>query len=113
MNIFKLFYNTAVNLLSRLHVYEERTGKYLSHFKHYIDDAEVVVDVGCGAGAFSKALTCKKRLVIALDIEKRLLKEIESSYIERICADAHDLPLRDGRWIALSPSRFLSILKIP
>jgi ubiquinone/menaquinone biosynthesis C-methylase UbiE len=86
----------AVNLLSRLHVYEERTGKYLSHFKHYVDDAEVIVDVGCGAVAFSKALACEKRLVIALDIEKRLLKEIKSSYTERMCTDAHHLPLRGG-----------------
>ena len=60
----------AVSLLSRLHVYEERMGKYLSCFKHYVDDARVIVDVGCGEGAFSGALACRKRLVIALDIEK-------------------------------------------
>ena len=54
------------------------------------------MDVGCGAGAFSKALACEKRLVIALDIEKRLLKEVQGSYVERMCADAHNLPLRDG-----------------
>ena len=55
----------AVSLLSRLHVYEERMGKYLSCFKHYVDDARVIVDVGCGEGAFSRALACRKRLVIA------------------------------------------------
>jgi ubiquinone/menaquinone biosynthesis C-methylase UbiE len=96
LNIFKLFYGVVVGLLSRVHAYEERTGKYLSHFKHYVDDAEVIVDVGCGSGAFSKALARQNRLVIALDIEGGLLREIEDSYIEKVCADAHHLPFRDG-----------------
>ena len=95
MNIFKLLYRIVVGI-DKLHVYEGRTGKYLSHFKRYVDDAEVIVDLGCGGGVFSKALACEKRLVIALDIEKKMLKEIESSFIERMCADAHNLPLRDG-----------------
>jgi 2-polyprenyl-3-methyl-5-hydroxy-6-metoxy-1,4-benzoquinol methylase len=86
----------AVGLVSRLHVYEERTGKYLSYFKHYVDNAKVIVDVGCGTGAFSKALVRQGRLVIAIDIERRLLREIENSYIEKVCADAHNLPLRVG-----------------
>ena len=96
MNIFKLFYDIAVGLLSRLHVYEERTGKYLSHFKHCVDDAKVILDVGCGVGAFSKALAHQPLLVIALDIKRRPLREIENPYIEKVCADAHHLPLSDG-----------------
>jgi ubiquinone/menaquinone biosynthesis C-methylase UbiE len=96
VNIFKLLYGIAVSLMSRLHVYEGRTCKYLSQFKHYVDDAEVIVDAGCGVGTFSKALASQGRLVIALDIEKRLLGEIENSYIEKVCADAHHLPFRDG-----------------
>ena len=43
-----------------------------------------------------RALACEGRLVIALDIEKRQLREIENSYIERICADAHHLPSSNG-----------------
>jgi ubiquinone/menaquinone biosynthesis C-methylase UbiE len=86
----------VVGLLSRLHTYEERTGKYLSNFKHYVDDAGIVVDVGCGTGAFSKALASNRHLVIALDIESRLLREFEDPYIEKACADAQELPLRDG-----------------
>jgi len=91
LNIFMV-----VGLLNRLHIYEERTGKYLNHFKHYVDDAGIVVDVGCGTGAFSKALACEKRLVIALNIESRLLRGFEDPYIEKVCADAQQLPLRDS-----------------
>jgi ubiquinone/menaquinone biosynthesis C-methylase UbiE len=86
----------VVGLLSRLHTYEERTGKYLNYFKHYVDDARIIVDVGCGTGVFSKALACWERLVIAVDIESRLLREFKGSYIEKVCADAQQLPLRDG-----------------
>jgi len=86
----------VVGLMDRLHIYEERTGKYLSYFKYYVDSARIVVDVGCGAGTFSRALACRQRLVIALDVAGRLLEEIKNPYVERICADAHNLPLREG-----------------
>jgi len=53
----------AIGLISKFNVYEERTGKYLSYFKHYVGNAKVIVDVGCGEGAFSRALACRKHLV--------------------------------------------------
>jgi len=56
----------------------------------------MIVDVGCGTGFFSKALPGCERLVIALDIESGLLREFEDPYIEKVCADAQQLPLRDG-----------------
>jgi ubiquinone/menaquinone biosynthesis C-methylase UbiE len=62
------------------------------------------VDVGCGAGAFSKALASNSHLVIALDIESRLLRGFEDPYIEKVCADAQELPLRDGSVDAFSLS---------
>jgi ubiquinone/menaquinone biosynthesis C-methylase UbiE len=96
LNIFKLFYGMVVGIVSSLHISEERTDKYLNHFKHHVDDAGIVVDVGCGTGAFSKALASNSHLVIALDIESRLLREFEDPYIEKVCEDAHQLPLRDG-----------------
>jgi ubiquinone/menaquinone biosynthesis C-methylase UbiE len=82
--------------LGRLHIYEERAGKYLNYFKHYVDDARMVVDVGCGTGAFSKALASCEGLVIAIDIESSLLRGIVNPYIDKVCADAQELPLRDG-----------------
>jgi len=96
LNIFKLFYRIAVSLLDKLQVYRRRTDKYLNHFKHYVGDAGVIVDVGCGEGVFSRALACQGRLVIALDLEIRSLREIENSHVEKVCADAHHLPLHDG-----------------
>ena len=111
MSIFKLFYHIVAGLMSRLHVYEKRTGKYFELFKHhYVSNARVIVDVGYGAGAFSKALALQERLVIALDIEERLLRGIENPYIEKVCADAHHLSLRDGS-VDCVLSHFLNILK--
>jgi len=34
----------VVGLLDKLHIYEERTGKYLNYFKHY--DERIIVNVG-------------------------------------------------------------------
>jgi len=52
-----LFYGGIIVLLvCRLHIYEERAGQYLGYFKHYVDSARMVVDVGCGADIFSRAL---------------------------------------------------------
>jgi ubiquinone/menaquinone biosynthesis C-methylase UbiE len=82
--------------MGRLHVYEERTDKYLSCFKQYVDNAKIVVDVGCGTGTFSKALAYGRRLVIALDIQEKLLREIEEENIHKVCADAHHLPFREN-----------------
>jgi len=96
LNIFKLFNRITVSLVDKLQVYKGRAGKYLSHFKHYVDDAGVIVDVGCGEGVFSRALACQGRLVIALALEIRLLREIENSHVEKVCADAHHLLLHDG-----------------
>ena len=96
MNIFKLFYRKAVGLMDRLHVYEERTGKYVDYFKRYVDDVKIIVDIGCGEGAFSKALADGKRLVIALDIDEGALRRIKSPLIERVWEDAHHLPLRES-----------------
>ena len=88
MNIFRLFYDVVARLLSRLHIYEERTVKHLNRFKYYADGARIVVGVGCGTGAFSKALASNRHPVIALDMESRLLREFKGSYIEKVCADA-------------------------
>lgn len=100
-------------LLSRLHIYEERTGKYLSHFKHYVDDVRIILDIGCGRGAFSKALARQRHLVIALDIESKLLREVEDLYIKKVCADSHHFPISDDSVDCILAISLLEHLKDP
>jgi len=64
-------------------------------FRPYVNNAKVIVDIGCGAGTFSKVIADGKRLIIALDIQVKLLRGIEGPSIEKICADAHYLPFRE------------------
>jgi SAM-dependent methyltransferase len=82
--------------MGKLKAYEGRRDRYLECFKPYVNNASVVVDLGCGSGIFSKALADGKRVVIALDIQKQLLRGTEGTTLERICADAHNLPLRES-----------------
>ena len=82
-------------LLTRIRAYEKRTDRYLAVLKRYVDLGETVLDVGCGSGIFSRALARGNRLFVALDINEKSLRKLSSEYVERICADAHFLPLRD------------------
>jgi hypothetical protein len=66
--------------MDKLHIYEKRMDKYVSYFKYYVGNAKVICERRkCSAMLLSKALTYEKHLVIALGVEKKLLKEIESS----------------------------------
>jgi ubiquinone/menaquinone biosynthesis C-methylase UbiE len=93
MNISKLFYHTIVGLVKCLHLYETRTNMYLEYIKQYVEKSNVLVDIGCGSGVFSKAFESEQRLIVALDIDKALLKNINGLTSERICGDAQCLPL--------------------
>jgi len=71
-------------------------------FRPYVNNAKVIVDIGCGAGTFSKVIADGKRLIIALDIQVKLLRGIEGPNIEKICA-MHTIFLSEkNRLIALS-----------
>jgi len=97
LSVVKLFYRSVVGLLSKLRVYEERTDTYVRLFERWISSAGVLLDVGCGTGAFSRAVASGGRLVVALDIDESVLRKIDASEsIERVCADAQSLPFRDG-----------------
>lgn len=82
--------------MDRLGAYEGRTDKYLNCFRRYIEDAGVVIDVGCGPGIFSRALANKRRLIIALDIEEENLRKIKDLDVEKVHADAQNMPFRKG-----------------
>jgi len=95
LNFGSTYYQIIVRLLHKLRAYERREDLYISAFRRYVNLAETILDVGCGSGTFSKALAREDRLVVALDINKELLRQLSSGSIERICADAHLLPFRD------------------
>jgi len=98
--------------MGKLHVYEERTDRYLSYFKHDVERAKIIADIGCGPGTFSKALARENRLVIALDIDEEMLKEIKDSRIEKVGVMLTTFLFVVIRWTVFSPSHFLNILKI-
>ena len=111
MNVFKLFYHIVVGSMGRLHVYEERTGKYLSYFKRYVSNAKVIVDVGCGAGAFSKALARQERLVIAIDVKRAAKGDRKTRILRRCVRMPTASPSAMAQRTAFSVSHFLSISK--
>ena len=92
--MFRAIYRIGVKLAEILRLYETRTVRYLELFNKYVDDADVVVDLGSGTGLFSKMLSSKVKLLIALDIKSEYLKRIDEQYVERVCADAQHLPFR-------------------
>jgi ubiquinone/menaquinone biosynthesis C-methylase UbiE len=95
-NIAKFFYERAVNLLSNLKAYEERTNKYVEAFKNYINNAQTILDAGCGSGEFARKLAKKGNTITVLDIQKQYLTEIKEENIYKICVDACNLPLREN-----------------
>jgi len=94
INIPKFFYESAVHLMSNLGAYKERTDKYVEAFKNYIGNTRTILDAGCGSGEFARKLA--KNTIVALDIQKQLLKEIKGESIHKICADVQYLPLREN-----------------
>jgi SAM-dependent methyltransferase len=92
----KFVYASIVYLLRKIRVYEERADKYTVSFRKFIDGKGYILDVGCGSGVFSKKFTVNGNSVIALDIQKKFLKEINEEGIYKVCADAHNLPFRES-----------------
>jgi ubiquinone/menaquinone biosynthesis C-methylase UbiE len=95
INIPKFFCESIGHLMSNLGAYEERTNKYIDAFKNYIDNTGTILDAGCGPGKFARKLAKKGNTIVALDIQKQLLKEIKEESIYKVCADAQYLPLRE------------------
>ena len=93
MNISKLTYYSIAGLSNHLHLYEARTNMYLGYIKQYVEKSNVLVDIGCGSGVFSRAFEDGQRLIIALDVDEKLLKNIKGMTSERICGDAQCLPI--------------------
>lgn len=58
---------------------------------------ETILEVGCGTGHFSRYLTSRSLRVVGMDRSPAMLASLHerSSQIERVQADAHNLPFRD------------------
>ena len=97
MKIFpKTNYQSVVSLLTNLNLYENRTKMYLGCFKKYVEKSNVLIDIGCGSGVFSRALDNGQRLIVQLDIDRKSLRTIKNQHVESICGDAQCLPMRDN-----------------
>ena len=94
-NLAKLIYRAGVGLASKVGLYSERTEKYFQYFEQYIRKNVVVLDLGCGSGAFSEILSKNSCFVISLDVDAKTLKMFQGeASIYRVCGDAQSLPLR-------------------
>jgi 2-polyprenyl-3-methyl-5-hydroxy-6-metoxy-1,4-benzoquinol methylase len=87
LNIVRLIYEVVVKLASKLGLYAERTRKYFHSFRGYIKGNATVLDVGCGAGAFSEVLARHGCFVVSLDVDIGALKsvaerQISAGYVE-------------------------------
>ncbi|WP_054855760.1 class I SAM-dependent methyltransferase [Vulcanisaeta sp. JCM 16161] len=91
-----LFYRIGVYIASKLGLYEERNIKYYLIMNRYIRDSKLILDAGCGGGFFSRTLSNQGHVVIALDIEYNVVKNVIGNNIERIQADAQMMPFRDN-----------------
>ena len=75
--------------------------KWANEIKRRIRGFSTVLDVGCGAGALAIPLS-KEFDVVALDFSKKMLfqlkqrKEEFGTDVEIVCADAHNIPFKDG-----------------
>ncbi len=59
----------------------------------------VVLDVGCGSGLFFNEIAEKARLVVGIDVSKKLLLKAKANAGDNVFvvqADADHLPFRDG-----------------
>lgn len=90
------YYRLCVNLLKIIGAFRRRTETYLDVISEFIGKVSglIILDVGCGSGLFSKALS-KGNFVVALDIDPKPLKAINKDVVA-VNADAHNMPFRPG-----------------
>jgi len=93
--MFRAIYRIGVELARALGLYETRVTRYQELFERYLEDTDVVVDVGSGTGEFAHMLSRKSRFPVALDIEREYLRKLNEPGIEKIRADAQHLPFRE------------------
>jgi ubiquinone/menaquinone biosynthesis C-methylase UbiE len=80
---------------------QEQKRKYKKALENVYVADKTVLDVGCGSGLFFKEVAAQARLVIGVDVSRKLLnkaKEQGSAFSNTavLQADADHLPFRDG-----------------
>lgn len=98
LNIPNLLYRLNEKLLYKLNAYGRRQYEYFYVLRKYVHNG-IVLDVGSSQGFFTRLLAKSTHsVVIAIDIDYHVLKnmKVKDWNIDRICADAHNLPIRGG-----------------
>jgi ubiquinone/menaquinone biosynthesis C-methylase UbiE len=80
---------------------DEQKRKYRKALENVNVDDAVVLDVGCGSGLFFSQVALKARMILGLDVSRRLLlkTKVQSKAYTNVFvlqADADHLPFRDG-----------------
>jgi ubiquinone/menaquinone biosynthesis C-methylase UbiE len=83
------------NAIRRIGLYESRELNYIEYLVQYAKKNTVVVDVGSGNGALSKAFTSKGAEVVSIEINPMLLKR-NPQLKNRVCCDAQNLPFQEN-----------------
>jgi SAM-dependent methyltransferase len=88
---YKLASNMAIQLNDGIHP-KHKIMKYKEWFLHNINDAAVVLDIGCNTGMMPKVMSAKAKFVYGIEIEKKHIEiariQSQQKNIEFICADA-------------------------
>jgi ubiquinone/menaquinone biosynthesis C-methylase UbiE len=79
---------------------EEQTRKYCKALQHIEITSSVVLDVGCGSGLFFDNVSDKAKIVIGIDVSRKLLNKAKekanvSGNVYILQADADHLPFHD------------------
>lgn len=78
---------------------EEQKRKYQKALQNVKIEGAAVLDVGCGSGLFFQEIGIKARLVVGIDLSKKLLLKAKQHATENVFvlqADADHLPLVNG-----------------
>jgi ubiquinone/menaquinone biosynthesis C-methylase UbiE len=70
----------------------------MARFKQMVRKGELILDVGCGPGQYTRALEARGLLAVGLDLSLGMLRQAQKSEISRLVqADMRHLPFADGR----------------
>lgn len=89
-------YNSSVESYERR--YQEIQRKKFQSVLEELDEADSVLDVGCGTGLFLDEIIEKGKFVVGTDFSFKMLAKAEkqTNFASLVLADADNLPFQDG-----------------